>query len=36
MFRMAIAAQLIKFPTVSVTGPLNMTCCHGVHSTQYQ
>ena len=36
MFRMAIAAQLIRFPTVSATAPLNMTCCLGVHSTQCQ
>ena len=36
MFRMAIAAQLIKFPTVLATGPLNMACYHGVRSTQYQ
>ena len=35
-FRMAMAAQPIKSLTVSVTGPLNMTCCHGAHSTQYQ
>jgi aryl-alcohol dehydrogenase-like predicted oxidoreductase len=36
VFRTAIAAQLIKFPTVLVTAPLNMTCCRGVRSTQYQ
>src|ERR1700735_5322511 len=35
-FRMAMAAQPIKSLTVLVTGPLNMTCCHGAHSTQYQ
>ena len=33
MFRMVIAAQPIKFPTVSVTA---LTCCRGVLSTQYQ
>ena len=36
MFPMAIAAQLIRFPTVLATVPLNMTYCLGVHSTQCQ
>ena len=36
MFRMAMAAPPIKFLTVSVTAPLNMICCRGVRSTEYQ
>ena len=34
--RACVAAPPIKFLTVSVTAPLNMICCHGVRSTEYQ